>query len=35
MCKKPTDNHKCKYGRSDIIEKIIKNCRGVKNSMMV
>ena len=30
ITKKPTDNHKCKYGRNDIIEKIIKNCRGVK-----
>ena len=30
ITKKPTDNHKYKYARSDIIEKIIKNCRGVK-----
>ena len=28
--KKSTDNHKCKYARSGIIEKTIKNYRGVK-----
>ena len=28
--KESTDNHKNKYARSDITEKIIKNCRGVK-----
>ena len=27
-----TDNSKFKYARSDLIEKIIKNCRGVKKS---
>ena len=26
----PTDHSKFKYARSDVIEKIIKNCRGVK-----
>ena len=30
ITKKPTDNHKCKYARSDIVERIIKNGRGVK-----
>ena len=30
IIKKPTDNKKYKYARSDIMEKIIKNCRGVK-----
>ena len=30
ITKKPTDNKRYKYGRSDIIGKIIKNCRGVK-----
>ena len=28
----PTDDSEFKYARSDIIEKIIKNCRGVKKS---
>ena len=28
--KKSTDNFKFKYARSDIMEKIIKNCRGLK-----
>ena len=26
------DSHNCKYARNDIIEKVIKNCRGVKKS---
>ena len=26
------DPHNCKYARSDIMEKIMKNCRGVKKS---
>ena len=30
LTKKPTDNKKYKYARSDIMEKIIKICRGVK-----
>ena len=30
ITKKPTENHKCKYAGSDAIDKIIKNCRGVK-----
>ena len=29
--KKPADDSKYKYARSDLVEKIIKNCRGVKN----
>ena len=28
--KKPTDDSKIKYFHSDVMEKIIKNCRGVK-----
>ena len=28
--KKPTDDSKIKFVRSDLMEKIIKNCRGVK-----
>ena len=35
ITKKPSGNRKCKYARSDKIEKTIKNCRGVKNAMMV
>ena len=27
------DPHNCKHARSDIMEKIIKNCRGVKKSI--
>ena len=30
MTKKPADDSKCKYARSDLMEKIIKNCRAVK-----
>ena len=26
------DSHNCKYARNDTIEKVIKNCRGVKKS---
>ena len=33
--KEPTDYSKIKYVRSDLMEKIIKNCRGVKNVMML
>ena len=29
-----TDIKKHKYAKSDVMEKIIKNCRGVKNVMM-
>ena len=32
--KKPTDSKMFKYVGSDVVEKIIKNCRGVKNVMM-
>ena len=32
ISKKPTDDSKIKYVRSDLIEKIIKICRGVKKS---
>ena len=32
ISKIPTDDPKFKYARSDLIEKIIKNCRGVKKS---
>ena len=31
ITKKPIDNKENKYARSDIMEEIIKNCRGVKN----
>ena len=31
ITKKPIDNTQNKYARSDIVEEIIKNCRGVKN----
>ena len=30
ISRKSTDNFKFKYARSDIMEKVIKNCRGVK-----
>ena len=30
MTKKPADDSKYKYARSDLMEKIIKSCRGVK-----
>ena len=30
MTKQDTDNSKIKYVRSDLMEKIIKSCRGVK-----
>ena len=30
ITKKPADDSKYKYARSDLMEKIIKNCRGVK-----
>ena len=30
ITKKPADDYKYKYARSDLMEKIIKNCRGVK-----
>ena len=30
ISKKPTGDSKIKYVRSDLMEKIIKNCRGVK-----
>ena len=30
ITKESTDDHKMKYARSDIMERIIKNCRGVK-----
>ena len=30
ITKKPADDFKYKYARSDLMEKIIKNCRGVK-----
>ena len=30
ISRKPRDNYKFKYARSDIMEKVIKNCRGVK-----
>ena len=30
ISRKPTDNFKFKYTRRDIMEKVIKNCRGVK-----
>ena len=30
ISKIPTDDSKFKYARSDVIEKIVKNCRGVK-----
>ena len=30
ISKKPTDDSKIKYVRSNLVEKIIKNCRGVK-----
>ena len=33
--KKPADDSKYKYARSDLMEKVIKNCRGEKNVMMV
>ena len=29
ITKKPADDSKYKYARSDLMEKIIKNCRGV------
>ena len=35
ITKKSADDCKYKYARSDLMEKIIKNCRGVKNVMMV
>ena len=34
ISKEPTDDSKFKYARSDLMEIIIKNCRGVKNVMM-
>ena len=30
ITKKPADDSKYKYARSDLMEKVIKNCRGVK-----
>ena len=30
ITKKPADDSKCNYARSDLMEEIIKNCRGVK-----
>ena len=30
ISKKPTDYYKIKYARNDLMEKIIKNCRGIK-----
>ena len=30
ISRKPTDDSKIKYARNDLMEKIIKNCRGVK-----
>ena len=35
ITKKPIDNKQNHYARSDIMEEIIKNCRGVKNVTMV
>ena len=32
ITKKPADDSEYKYARSDLMEKIIKNCRGVKKS---
>ena len=32
ISRKPTDNFKFKYATSDILEKVIQNCRGVKES---
>ena len=33
--KQMTDDNKFKYARSDIIEKVVQNCRGAKKAMMV
>ena len=35
ISKEPTDYSKIKYVRSNLMEKIIKNCRGVKNVIML
>ena len=35
ISKKPTDDSKIKYARNDLMEKIIKNCRGLKSVMML
>ena len=35
ISRKPTDDSKIKYARNDLMEKIMKSCKGVKNIMIV